>query len=175
MGHIGLYILAIVIGTINIVLALVGLAVLPEDLQKIREEQLAMLDECGSRIALGLVGVVVLVGTHYFVEFRKRRIARKKEKAAREHHKRLLDFEASDLVDRYIWSAIEDKKAYVRMAIRQGILNAFIKASPEDVEEIGRGQRIYDGFALEQWIRVSAIKMLVAHWGELGAVDSGGT
>ena len=119
-----------------------------------------MLDECGARIALGLLSVFVLAAPLAVGRF----IRWRGEKVARERRKRLLYSDAWGIVDFYIHDAIKDKPDRIKLSIRHDILKSFEKTCPDGM----KGEGVYDGDILEKWIRYNAIRILIAHRGELG-------
>ena len=119
-----------------------------------------MFDEVGVRLAFGYLAIALLIGPDYYFRFKKRR----GKKLAREHRKSIEYLEATNIIDSYIHDAIKDKRDQIQLLTRRAIFDSFEKNCPEGM----RGDGVYDGDILEKWIRHNAIKILVAHYGELG-------
>ena len=79
----------------------------------------------------------------------------------------MLFIDACSVLDFYIYDAIKDKRDGVKISTRLSILESFKKTCPEGM----RGKGVYDGDTLEKWIRHNAIKILLAHRGELGPLE----
>ena len=141
-----------------LMLAGIGLAGIPGDLQA-WWKWLSMLDECGMRIAFGFLAVLVLVGPDYYRRFKNWR----NQKIRHKHRERLLYIDASAIVDSYIRDAIKDEPDRIKLYIRHSILDTFEETCPEGM----KGEHVYDGDTLEHWIQSNAIRMLVAHYGQL--------
>ena len=141
----------------------IGLVGIPAGFQDLHFQLLPMLDETGVRIAYAFLGVLLLIGPDYYLRFKKRR----GKKLARERRKSIEYVEATGIIDSYIHAAIKDKRDKIQLLIRRAIFDSFEKNCPEGM----RGDGVYDGDILEKWIRHNAIKILVAHYGELGPLE----
>ena len=146
--------------TLGLFVAGIGLAGIPTGLQDLHFQLLTMLDETGVRIAYAFLGVLLLIGPDYYFRFGKWR----GDKLARKRHGRLLYTDAYHVVHLYVQDAIKDRKDGTKLFIKRSILESFEKNCPDGMKDEG----VYDGHALEEWIRHNAIKILLAHRDELG-------
>ena len=141
------------------VTAIIGLPGLLDDVQGWKR-WLAVLDECGTRIGLAIAGGVFLLAPSGYFRFKDWRA----KKLASERRRRMSYLDACGTVAFYVQEAIKDKPDRIKLVIKKDILETFEKACPKGM----KGPGVYDGDALEHWLRDSAIKMLIAHRGEVG-------
>ena len=138
--------------------AVLGAPGILDDVQTWRR-WLEMLDECGARIAVALVGVLLLISPEIYFRFKKRRA----EKLKSERLRHMFYLDATALVDSYIKEAIADSPDWIKPGIRYSILKDFEERCPDGM----KGDGVYDGYALDHWIRESAIELFIAHRGKL--------
>lgn len=143
---------------IFLILTGIGLAGIPDDLQA-WSKWLTTLDECGKRIFLSLMGVLILIGPGYYRQIRRW----KNQRDTHEKRKHSFYLDANAILDFYIKDAIKDKRPKIKLGIRHGILETFENTCPDGM----KGDGIYDGNILEHWIQNNAMKTLVNHYREL--------